>query len=304
MTLLHAHPSNSGFSFDSFADEVLVHGILDTLKIIPFLFLTYLFMEFIEHKASNKFRGAMEKSGPLSPAISGLLGTIPQCGFSASVANFYTGGIVTVGALVAVFLSTSDEMIPILISGKVSVGAIFAILGYKLAVSIVVGFSIDFILRLMKCEKRKINIEELCQDENCHCQEGMLLSSIHHTVTISGFLLVVTLLINTLVYFIGSDSIAAIFYDKPIISHIIAALIGLIPNCAISVALTNFCIEGFITVGTMLSGLFSGAGIGLLVLFKVNKNLRENLLITAILVSCGVVFGFLADVLNFSKLLV
>ncbi len=303
MTLLHAHGAEGAKSFLGFADEVLWHGFLDTIKIIPFLFLTYLLMEFIEHKASGKFIGFMDKAGGLAPAASGLLGAVPQCGFSAAVAGLYTGGVVTLGALIAVFLSTSDEMLPILISGKISAKAIFAILGYKVAVGILVGFAVDIVLRLMHRTSKKISIGELCAEEGCHCKDGILRSALHHTLTIGGFLLLVTVLINALVYFIGSDSIAHIFNGKPIISHIIAAFLGLIPNCAISVALTDFCIKGYITVGTMLAGLFTGAGVGLLVLFKTNKKLSENLAIAGVLLVSGVIFGALADLIGISALL-
>ncbi len=303
MTLLHAGAEGGAKTLEAFAEEVLWHGFLDTIKIIPFLFLTYLIMELIEHRASSKFIGFMEKSGAFAPAVSGLLGAVPQCGFSAAVSGFYTGGIVSIGALVAVFLSTSDEMLPILISGKVTPGAILAILGYKVAVGILVGFAVDFVLRLTGREKKRHSIGEICEEENCHCKDGALLSALYHTLKIGGFLLAVTLLINALVYFIGSESIAHVFYGKPVISHIIAAIIGLIPNCAVSVALTDFCVEGFITVGTMLAGLFSGAGVGLLVLFKTNKSMKENLLVTGIITVTGVVFGLLADLLNFTALL-
>ncbi len=303
MTLLHVHAENSAFSLDTFFDSVLLHGFLDTLKIIPFLFLTYLIMEFIEHRASSKFMNAMEKSGSFAPALSSLLGAVPQCGFSAAVAGFYTGGIVTAGTLIAVFLSTSDEMLPILISGRVSVGAVFALLGYKVFVGIIIGFAVDLVLRLTKREKKEIKIDEICTEENCRCKDGILISALHHTLTIGAFLLIVTLLINTLVYFIGNDNIARILYDKPVISHIIAAFLGLIPNCAVSVALTDFCVEGYITVGTMLAGLFPGAGAGLLVLFKTNKNLKENSAIIGVLLASGIIFGLLADLMNFSALI-
>ncbi len=301
MTFLHIS-SGGEKTLETFFDEVLLNGLLDTLKIIPFLFFTYILMELIEHKASDKFIGFMQRSGPFAPAVSGLLGAVPQCGFSAAVASFYTGGIVTAGTLVAVFLSTSDEMLPILISGKIGIGAILAILGYKAAVGILVGFILNIILRLMHKQKSEMRIDEICRDENCMCKNGILPSAIHHTLTIGGFLLAVTMAINALVYFIGGDAIANILYDKPIISHTISAFLGLIPNCAISVALTDLCIDGYITVGTMLSGLFSGAGVGLLVLFKTNKKLRENLIIAGVLVLSGIIFGALADLMNFSAL--
>ena len=302
-TLLHTHANENTDFWHSVFSNVLLEGILDTLKILPFLFLTYLLMELIEHKASTKARAFMERSGAGGPAIGGLLGAIPQCGFSASAANFYTGRVITLGTLIAVFLSTSDEMLPIMISGKISAGAILVILAYKAVVGIIVGFSVDIVIKLMRGGNEPINIDRICEEDDCHCENGILFSAIHHTVTVGAFVLLITLLINLLVLFVGTESIAGIMYDKPFLSHLIAAILGLIPNCAVSVALTDFCLEGFITAGTMLSGLFSGAGVGILVLFRVNKCYKENFAIIGILVLSGVLFGLLADALNLSTLI-
>ena len=302
-TLLHAHGAESLDVWHRIFEEVLLHGILDTLKIIPFLFFTYLLMEFIEHKASEKTRAFMEHSGSAGPLAGGLLGAVPQCGFSAAAANFYTGRVITLGTLASVFLSTSDEMLPIMISGSISAKAIFSILGYKAAVGMLVGFAIDLTLRLMHRSKLHINIDEICDNDNCHCENGIIPSALHHTLTVGGFILIVTLTVNALVLFVGNESLSNVMHGKPLISHAAAAVLGLIPNCAVSVALTNFCIEGFISAGTMLSGLFSGAGVGILVLFKVNKNLKENLTVIGILILSGTLFGFIADLLNFSSLL-
>lgn len=301
--ILHASQGEHSDLWHAIYEEVLLAGLLDTLKIIPFLFITYLLMEFLEHKASRRMVGFMERAGVLGPLAGGLVGAIPQCGFSASASNFYTGRVITLGTLVAVFLSTSDEMLPILISGKISGGAILAILAYKAAVGIFVGFAIDFTLRLMKRKKEPINIDGLCDEDNCHCERGIFFSAIHHTISIGTFVLIITFAVNALVYFVGADNLAKIMYDKPFISHLIAGVFGLIPNCAVSVALTNLALDGLITAGTMLSGLFSGAGVGLLILFKVNKNLKENLTVMGIITAAGIVFGLLADFLNFSALL-
>ena len=302
-TLLHTHGNGAASIWEKLYGEVLLDGLLDALKIVPFLFVTYLLMELIEHKASQKTRSLLIKSGKFGPLACGIIGTVPQCGFSAAASNFYTGRIITLGMLVSVFLSTSDEMLPIMISGKVSAKAIFAILGYKVIVSIIVGYAIDLLLRLMKKDREEIDVGRMCDDDNCHCEHGIFHSALHHTVTVGAFVLVVTLLINALIAFIGVEKLSEIMYDKPFISHMIAAVVGLVPNCAVSVLLTDFCVEGFITVGTMLAGLFSGAGVGLLVLFRVNKRIRENLIILAILIFTGVLFGFVADLMNFSALL-
>ena len=286
-------------SFGHFIEEVFLHGILDTLPLIPFLFLTYLLMEFIEHSSSGKTVKFLKKAGPFGPAIGGSVGLIPQCGFSSVASNLYCTRIISMGTLVAVFLSTSDEMLPLLISNS-EIGAkkIAFILLYKFSAAIIIGFTIDAILRLTKHDRGEIDIDELCENDNCHCERGILYSALHHTVKITLFIFICTLLINSAIFFIGHDNIAKIMYDKPVISHVIAALFGLIPNCSASVALTEFYASGFITLGTMLSGLFAGSGAGLLVLFKVNKSKKENLLIVGILVLSGIIFGILADAIR------
>ena len=302
-TLLHAHGSEYSNIWIGLLKEVFLHSLLESLKIIPFLFLTYLLMEIIEHKASDKTRLFIQKAGASGPFIGGLLGAVPQCGFSASIANLYTARVVTLGTLVAVFLSTSDEMLPILLSGKVGIKAIFFIVGYKILVGIIAGFAIDLIIRLTGHRREAINIDEICENDDCHCERGVFFSTLHHTLTIGLFILVTTVLLNALYFFVGEETLSSITYDKPFISHAVAALLGLIPNCAVSVAFSTLYIENSITVGTMLSGLFSGAGIGLLLLFKVNRRLKENLLIVAILFILGTLFGLLADLFNFSSLL-
>ena len=296
MTLLHIETENVALEFLS---EVLLHGLIDTLKLIPFLLLTYLFMEFIEHKASDKTLGFIKKAGALGPLPASLVGAIPQCGFSAAAANLYTGRVITLGTLVAVFLSTSDEMLPILISGGFTAPALLTILAYKIAVAIAVGFVLDLLLRLLGRRGEEINIDELCDADDCHCERGILHSAIHHTLTTGLFILIVTFLINAVIFFIGEDSLAAIMYDRPVLSHAIASVFGLIPNCAASVTLATLAKEGLITVGTMLAGLFSGSGVGILVLFKVNKNPGQNVLVLLLLVFVGFIFGLLADLLPF-----
>lgn len=292
MALLHTHAGEV-----SWLEEIFLHGLLDTLKIIPFLFLTYLLMEFIEHKAGDKAERFMKRAGVFAPLVGGALGAVPQCGFSAAAANLYAGRIISVGTVIAVFLSTSDEMLPILLSGRVPVGTVILVVAYKALVGIMVGLGVDLILRLRRREPAKINIDAICDEDNCHCERGIWYSALHHTVTVSLFVLLITLAINALIFFIGEENLGAIMYNKPFISHLIAAIFGLIPNCAASVALATLCTEGLITAGTMMAGLFSGAGVGLLVLFRINKKHGENLMIVAIVVAVGVIFGLLGDLI-------
>ncbi|MBP3309043.1 MAG: arsenic efflux protein [Clostridia bacterium] len=300
---MHTHETHENI-FVGLLDEVLLHGVLDTLKLIPFLFLTYLLMELIEHKASERVRGFMSRAGSLGPLVGGALGAVPQCGFSSVTANLYCAKIASLGTIVAVFLSTSDEMLPILISSSIPVGLTVFILLYKVAVGVAVGFIIDLVIRLCGKNDRDIHVHELCEEEGCDCEGGIVRSAIRHTLSITLFIFIITLFINALVFFIGEDSISHILPDIPVLSHVIAALFGLIPNCASSVALTQLFSKGALTLGEMLSGLFAGSGVGLLVLYRMNKkHIRENLIITAVLVITGVVFGLLADLIGIEALI-
>ena len=306
-TLLHAegehagHDGISGFlsehlgSLGAFIDEVLLHGFLDTLKLVLFLFLAYLFMEFIEHKASDGTRTLMKRAGKFGPLLGGALGAVPQCGFSTIASNLYTGRVITLGTLVAVFLSTSDEMLFVMLAGEVNIFTALLIIVYKILVGLAVGFAIDFVLRLLKREE-EIDIDEICENDDCHCERGIFMSALHHTFTVSLFIFLVTIAINSVMFFLGDD-IGAIIVDLPVISHLIAAIVGLIPNCAASVALTQLAVSGIISTGTMISGLLSGAGVGLLVLFRMNKRAKENLVVLLILVLSGVIFGLIADLI-------
>lgn len=300
MFLLHIHGESEGVGggFGAFAREVMLDGLLDTLKIIPFLFLTYLIMELIEHRASEKTLSLMKRSGSLGPLVGGLLGAAPQCAFSAVAANLYTGRVITVGTLVAVFLSTSDEMLPILIAADAEVGSLFLILAYKVSVAVVMGFAIDLTLRLLKHKKEDIDIDRICESDNCHCERGVLYSALHHTVTITLFIFIVTLLINSLIFFIGTDRLSALGGAVPGLSHLIFAFIGLIPGCATSVAITTLGIHGVISTGAMLSGLFPSAGVGIIILARLNHSKKETAAILLVTVLIGFIFGLLADLIG------
>lgn len=285
-----------------FLHEVVLDGLLDTAKLLPFLFLTYLAMEFLEHKAEGKALRFLEKSGRFGPLLGALVGTVPQCGFSAAAANLYAGRIITLGTLLAVFLSTSDEMLPLLIAGNVKMTSVLLILGVKIVVGIAVGMLVDLVLRLRHKEE-SVHIDTLCEQDHCHCENGIFRSALHHTVHITLFILLVTFFVNAVVFFVGEDTVASLFYDRPVVGHILSALVGLIPNCAASVALTGFYLNGFITAGAMLAGLLPGAGVGLLVLFRVNRPMKENFLILLLLFVVGVLAGLAVDLTGLSALL-
>lgn len=279
--------------------EILIDAIIDSVKLLPFLFITYLIMEYIEHKTKDKTKEAVKKSGKYGPLIGSILGIFPQCGFSVSATNLYAARVITLGTLIAVYLSTSDEMLPIFLSEAVPFTTILSILGIKLVVGMIAGFAIDFVMRKNhKQEEEKII--DLCEKEHCHCEQGIVKSALKHTLSIFIFILLVTIIINLLMFMIGEDNIKNFLQSKPILAPIIAGLIGLIPNCASSVILTQMYLENMISVATMISGLLVGAGVGLAVLFKMNKGIKQNIKIVVLLYAIGVIAGIIIGLIGIS----
>ena len=280
-------------------EHAVIHTLTDTLKILPFLFLTYLLMEFLEHKAGGAPERWLRGSGKVGPLLGGLLGMLPQCGFSAAATGLYTGRIITVGTLIAVYLSTSDEMLPILISGGASVPLMLKLLGVKMLIGIVAGFVIDGVFRLFRRrshEEQQPQIEELCEREKCECGDRFALSALKHTGYITLFLLLFTFLMNGAVELIGEERISALVLNRPVLGSVLSAFVGLIPNCASSVVLTSLYMEGVLSSGAMLSGLMVNAGIGLAILFRNNRPVWDSFRVLLILWSVSVVCGILIDV--------
>ena len=274
--------------------EVLQDTAIDTLKLLPFLFITYLIMEYIEHKTSNKIRETIKKSGRFGPLFGAVVGIFPQCGFSVSATNLYAARVISLGTLISVYLATSDEMLPILLTESVPIATILTILGIKLFLGIVAGFIIDSVASVIKKEEEE-KIEELCEHEHCHCDEGIFSSALKHTVNIAVFIFVITLILNGIISFVGEDTIAHFISKNVILGPIIAGLIGLIPNCASSVILTELFIEKVISMPILISGVAVNAGVGLLVLFKTNKNVKENISIVGMLYGIGVIAGIILE---------
>ena len=278
--------------------DVLLDAIIDTIKLIPFLWVTYLMMEYIEHKTKDKTKDTIKKSGKYGPFIGSILGIFPQCGFSVSATNLYAARVITLGTLVAVYLSTSDEMLPIFLSEAVPITEILTILGIKLVVGMIVGFCIDFVVRLRHKEEEEEKIIDLCEKEHCHCEHGIIKSSFKHTLNIIIFIVIVTIIINLAIYWIGEEKISGFLGNQPILGPVIAGFIGLIPNCAASVILTQMYLQNVISVSTLISGLLVGAGVGLAVLFKMNKGIKQNIKIVVLLYSIGVITGILIEFLG------
>lgn len=301
--LLHIHTAAPELSIVGYLTDVILESLIETISVIPFLFLTYLFMEFLEHKAGSQTLSFLSKSGPLGPLVGASLGLAPQCAFSAVAANLYTGRVITVGTMLAAFLSTSDEMIFIMLGEGVGFEAILISLGFKLVSALAVGFGVDLVLKLMKRDNRKIDIDAMCENNGCHCERGILSSALHHTVTVTLFILAVSVCINTLVYFIGTDILGGAMSSLPVISHLLAALVGLIPGCATSVALTSLFTHGIISGGVMMSGLLSGAGVGTLILLKVNKSWHERIFVLTVLLLSGFSLGILFDLTGLGEII-
>lgn len=279
--------------------EILEETLIDGIKLLPFLFITYIIMEFIEHKTKEKTKETIKRSGKLGPLIGGVLGIFPQCGFSVSATNLYAARVITLGTLIAVYLSTSDEMLPILLSEAVPITTILKILGIKLIIGISAGFMIDFALKIENKNKQEDDkIVDLCEKEHCHCEHGIVKSALKHTINIFIFILIVTLIVNIIIHFIGEEALSGFLLNKPIIGPIIAGLLGLIPNCASSVILTQMYLEDIISVATMISGLLVGAGVGLAVLFKTNKGVKNNIKIVLLLYLIGVISGITLELIG------
>lgn len=277
--------------------DIILDTLIDSIKLLPFLFVTYLILEYLEHKTGGKAQNVIKKSGKFGPAIGSLLGIVPQCGFSAAAANFYAGRVISLGTLIAIFLSTSDEMLPILISEAAPISLIGKVILIKLLIGMVCGFIIDLFLKFNNKEKNiEKEIEHLCEHDHCDCEHGVVKSAIKHSLNIFVFIIIVSFILNLLIHFIGEDTISSIFNSNKILGPILASFVGLIPNCASSVILTQLNLSGVIPLSTMISGLLVNAGLGLLVLFRVNNNIKENILITTLLYVIGVLSGFILGI--------
>ena len=308
--------------------DVLADSVIDTLKLFPFLLVTYLAMEALEHFASNKVKEAVERAGTAGPVVGGLLGALPQCGFSAMAATLFSGRVVTAGTLVAVILSTSDEMIPVFVAHQEPVSRMLAIIATKVALGIVAGLLLDLVLRLLhRAGDGHAHIHELCEREHCHCEEadepdedegedehgihgghhdhahhhghshshhgvwGIVRSACVHTAQVTAFIFLISLLFGLIIEGFGVDSIRSMLAYHPVRATFIAALVGLIPNCGASVAIAELFLDGTLATGPMLAGLLSSGGVGLLVLWRTNAEARQNVYVTLLVYGVAVLAG-------------
>lgn len=279
--------------------EIILDTLLDGIKLLPFLFIAFLIIETIEHKLSKKAQTIISKSGKFSPALGSLLGLIPQCGFSVVATNLYITRILSLGTLIAIYLSTSDEMLPILLSENAPLSQILLILGIKCIVGIIAGYTIDFIFR--KKEKKEEGNYEICQDEHCGCnnEHSLIKSSIIHTAKTWFYLLIITFIINIIFEYVGNPYLSKIFLKESLLAPFITSIIGLIPTCGSSIMLTELYLKGAISLAAAISGLLTGSGVAILVLFKSNKNTKENLKIVGIVYGIGVLVGIIMQIISY-----
>lgn len=323
--------------FTHIAGHVLEHSISDTLYLIPFLLVTYIAMEWLEHRTAGKTQEAIQRAGAAGPIAGAVLGAVPQCGFSAAAATLYAGRVITLGTVFAVFLSTSDEMLPIFLAEQVPLDTILKILAAKIVIGMVMGFIVDAVLRIAQRDKQNLRIHELCERDQCHCTsdcatcednpalvyehhddcasgcthehhhhdhehdhgwKGILKSALIHTAQVTVFVFVITVVLNGVLEVVGEDALAGFLGANPVLSVLASALVGLVPNCAASVVIAQLYVEGVLGAGAMLGGLLVSAGVGLLVLLRTNRHLKENLAIVGILYATGVAWGLVVNALG------
>lgn len=277
----------------------MIDFVKETLSLLPFLFATYLALEAVEARAGGalgKFLGRARSVGPLAGA---LAGAVPQCGISAAAASFYAGGVITLGTLLAVFLSTSDELLPVLFSERVPISLLAKIAAVKVGCAIVAGFAVNGFTALMRLRRREVSVAELCERSHCHCSKrrGIVLPALIHTAEIFLFIVVVSAAVELAMHYFGEDCLHRLCLDRPFSGELVAAAVGLVPNCAVSVAGAKLYLAGAMSPGAMMAASFSGSGIGLLVLFRTNRSLKENLAVLALIYVFGVLFGFLTGFL-------
>jgi len=289
--------------FLEMAGDVLADAVLDTLYLVPFLFVTYLVMEWLEHRTGDSAQRAIQRAGVAGPAIGALLGVVPQCGFSAAASTLYAGRVITLGTLFAVFLSTSDEMLPIFIAEQVPADVLFKVLGMKVVIGMVAGFAVDGIMRATNRAHKHQHIHELCEHDHCHCEDGeghehghsILSSAVKHTLQVTLFVFLVSVALDAVLAVVGEEALGAFLSANKAFAIIGSGIIGLIPNCAASVAIAQLYIDGVLGTGAMMAGLLSAAGVGMLVLLRTNRRAAENAAIVGVLLAISVVAGLIID---------
>lgn len=300
-----------------FVLDVVIDALKDTAELIPFLFATYVVISLLDLFASDKTTAAIQRAGHAGPLIGGVLGVVPQCGFSAMGASLYADRIVSLGTFVAVILSTSDEMLPLLLVEHVEVGLLARILVTKAVLGVILGFATDLVLRSVLGRTSLAGVDESDageeQDEDaefdpgayscdCGCGEPLtrgqtawwvVVNSAYRTFQVVVFIFVVSVLLNALIALVGEDALASFLSGNAVVATLVSGLVGLVPNCAASVVLTQLYIDGVLGFAPMIAGTLVAGGAGYLVLFRMNGNMRENAAIVGIVYALGVCAGLI-----------
>lgn len=294
--LLHIH-GKIGINSLAGIIDVLTDAVIDTLKILPFLFIAFLFIEFLEHKAEDKVKKIFTRAGGAGPAVAAVLGCIPQCGFSVLCANLYSGGIIALGTLIAVFLSTSDEAVILLAASSNGGSEIIKLLVSKTVIALVCGYTIYFMEK--RKHKNHCHSHDLCDRDRCGCHDhgGVLRPALIHTAKIFGFLLLFSVIIDFIVALIGTENLSHLLLSDSVFQPLLSAIMGFIPNCASSVLLTQLYIESTLSFGSLVAGLCTNAGAGMLILLRDKSKVRENLKILGILYLCAVIPGIILHII-------
>ena len=275
----------------------MIEFLVENLMLLPYLFVTYLILEAIEAKAGGALAKTLERARAIGPLIGASVGAVPQCGFSAAAASLYSGGVITVGTLLAVFLSTSDELVPVLLSAKdVPAALVTRIVGVKVACAIIVGFIVNAFIVLFRGRNVPVpRINELCEHSHCSCREhkGIVVPALIHTAEIFVFILVVSGALEIVNHCCGDGWIRSLALGRPVVGEFVGAAVGLVPNCAVSVACAQMYAGGAMSAGALRASSFAGSGLGLLVLFRTNRNHKLNLIILVSVYLTGVLLGFL-----------
>ena len=277
----------------------MLEFVKETLLLLPFLFATYLVLETVEAKAGGALEAFLERARSVGPLAGALAGAIPQCGVSAAAASFYAGGVITAGTLVAVMLSTSDELIPVLLSSQAPAGLMAKILMLKVFAAVAIGFTVNAVFGFLRHIRRRVDVHELCEHSHCACMKrrGIVVPALIHTIEVFLFIAVISGAIELAMHFGGEDALARLQLTRPYVGEALAGLLGLVPNCAVSVAAAKLYLSGAMSAGALMASSFTGSGLGLLVLFRTNRNLGENLGILASVYVIGTILGHLTGYL-------
>ncbi len=274
--------------------DMILDTVLDCLKMLPFLFAAFLLIEALEHYSGNfvsKIFGGIGRKGPI---VGALAGCVPQCGFSVMAANLYAGGIISLGTLMAVFLATSDEAVLIILSNPDRISEVGVLLAVKILTAVIAGYFTDLFLK-NRVETLK-NCEEICEHCGCHEEEaGILLTAWRHTRKIFLYLLVFTGALNFCIQFLGIERLSAMLLSDTVFQPVAAAVIGFIPNCAASVILIQLYLSKAISFASVIAGLCTGTGVGLIVLCRVNCHKKENAKIAGLLFIFAVTVGIVLE---------